>query len=439
MRDGTECSTVSTPCELIFVRYREKAPSWLRRLPLLGVPHTIYTQGDGPMLGVPGVHEELMGTNVGREGYVYLSHLLRHGVRAQQTVFCQMVPQEPKRRLQFLSLGANQSFDLLSSVEELSRKPNLDFMGFTYVWSGIRNLPKHFGMSARDSAYRANGIYRSENSENPLSDAGRTPGVCEYAQWHNKTLGLPVDLDAPFAPGGCFAIDCASARRALTSGVGRRRLEAIRTELSVSSSPLEGFMLERSWPEVFGLFSPRGADSHRKSARSMVRALGCVQTGDAVLLHESNRTQSMCTQGLLSVGRPLKYGQMKYGQIKDPAEKQLKLLDALRSCAPADLNDTTWLARSAEGFCGFTEADTGCQEGSSSGSWTLPAYLWNQGPEGWSRAVFWCLRHCARCDSCRHISVSIQHRDCSWFRECRVLQHNISGLRAYFRSAKFER
>ena len=36
-------------------------------------------------------------------------------------------------------------------------------------------------------------------------------------------------------------------------------------------------------------------------------------------------------------------------QDKESRERQLKLLDALRSCAPAGLNDTIWLARSAEG------------------------------------------------------------------------------------------
>ena len=150
------------PMELVLVRFRETPPDWLHWLPRLGIPHTVYTQGKGPMLGMTGLHEELMQSNVGREGYVYLSHVLRHGARARQTVFCQMVPRETELRFQFRSLGVRQRFDMLSSVAVLSKDPG--FVGLTYLWSGVRTLPKYLGMSARDSANRTKGFYRPHNS-----------------------------------------------------------------------------------------------------------------------------------------------------------------------------------------------------------------------------------------------------------------------------------
>ena len=128
-------------------------------------------------------------------------------------------------------------------------------------------------------------------------------------RWHKATFGKRIRwdlLDVTFAPGGCFAVDATSISRTLSSERHRHRLGAIQDALSTSTSPLEGFMLERSWPEVFGVRA------------SQVRAVGCIQASDIV----SNQTKTACTEGTMGVGRPF-----------SSAQQGQKVLQTLKNCS----------------------------------------------------------------------------------------------------------
>lgn len=168
-------SATLKPCELVLSRYRETTPSWLHGLQD-SIPVSIYTQGNGSLLNISTVNEERMGTNVGREAFVYLTHLLRYGVRAQQTLFCQIHPHDPAESLRYKhsSLGPfeSQHFDYRSTLDALgctdgnptvhvdatlsrlsgnaTLKP-ADFEGLTYLWSGLKAIPKFHGLGRRPS------------------------------------------------------------------------------------------------------------------------------------------------------------------------------------------------------------------------------------------------------------------------------------------------
>jgi FkbM family methyltransferase len=76
-----------------------------------------------------------------------------------------------------------------------------------------------------------------------------------------------------------------------------------------------------------------------------------------------------------------------------------------------------WLKASSVGHCGATEYGAGdCAHGAK-GAWALP---WWEVVD-WHVAAASCLRRCARCAQCRHISVSLQDKDCSWYLRCDAL------------------
>lgn len=61
----------------------------------------------------------------------------------------------------------------------------------------------------------------------------------------------------------------------------------------------------------------------------------------------------------------------------------------------------------------------------ASGAWSLPPNMLRR-PD----ASQWCLEQCANCTNCRHISVSLEQRECSWHAECperHVFSDFISG------------
>ena len=74
-----------------------------------------------------------------------------------------------------------------------------------------------------------------------------------------------------------------------------------------------------------------------------------------------------------------------------------------------------WLGNSSAGHCGYTslEASNDC-EADPQGAFLLSA----EDCVSWSKAVDACLVLCAKCAGCHHISVSLKHRDYSWYRTC---------------------
>ena len=81
-----------------------------------------------------------------------------------------------------------------------------------------------------------------------------------------------------------------------------------------------------------------------------------------------------------------------------------------------------WLRRAQDGSCGQTQDGT---EGSCAfgmqGAFGLnssPTSGLNSPHDAWAAAIKHCLERCRRCERCRYISVSLLHRDCSWFAAC---------------------
>ena len=74
-----------------------------------------------------------------------------------------------------------------------------------------------------------------------------------------------------------------------------------------------------------------------------------------------------------------------------------------------------WLAASSPGYCEKTDNRGDCTSGDK-GAFGLAAEH-----KTWPSAVRACLDICAGCPRCRHISVSPQFSDCSWFSTCKTL------------------
>lgn len=89
-----------------------------------------------------------------------------------------------------------------------------------------------------------------------------------------------------------------------------------------------------------------------------------------------------------------------------------------------------WLSHSANGYCAVSLAGGDCECGEK-GSWSIP----HQSAQSWPAAVAFCAGKCATCARCAHMSVSLVHRDCSWFTSCNHdgLLRDVKG----FRSATF--
>ena len=77
-----------------------------------------------------------------------------------------------------------------------------------------------------------------------------------------------------------------------------------------------------------------------------------------------------------------------------------------------------WLARTSSGHCGVTEegAEGVCDFGDSGSFGSQLGVALHSG--NWSMAAAACLRRCARCSRCRHVSLSLRYADCSWYASC---------------------
>ena len=87
-----------------------------------------------------------------------------------------------------------------------------------------------------------------------------------------------------------------------------------------------------------------------------------------------------------------------------------------------------WLDNSHHGYCDRTSGPGDCEAGEK-GSVSLTAHE----SQSWELAAAACLTRCsASCRRCNFISVSLQHKDCSWFAHCRLnkLSSDPQGFRS---------
>lgn len=88
-----------------------------------------------------------------------------------------------------------------------------------------------------------------------------------------------------------------------------------------------------------------------------------------------------------------------------------------------------WLASTGDGYCAATSPHPANCATDSKGSFKLKLKGSSAESEehNWILAASYCLSLCAACQNCRHITVSLQHRDCSWYRECNELYTDLGG------------
>ena len=88
-----------------------------------------------------------------------------------------------------------------------------------------------------------------------------------------------------------------------------------------------------------------------------------------------------------------------------------------------------WLRAAQRGFCGETDPAvvSDCRT-DAFGAWGLRAAE----AVSWSSAARACVPRCMECANCRFVTISLQHRDCSWFAKCSAgrLQQYIHGFRS---------
>ena len=87
---------------------------------------------------------------------------------------------------------------------------------------------------------------------------------------------------------------------------------------------------------------------------------------------------------------------------------------------------TAWLRASRSGHCGATDSNRGDCVSGNFGNLGLSAFE----ASNWTMAVSACLARCATCARCRHISVSLQHRDCSWYAQCETTHTDVFCFRS---------
>ena len=74
---------------------------------------------------------------------------------------------------------------------------------------------------------------------------------------------------------------------------------------------------------------------------------------------------------------------------------------------------SSWLMHARYGTCGVTGTmDNGCKAGATKGVWKPRRRLSHLG------TITWCLRQCASCQGCKHVTVSHILSECSWFETC---------------------
>jgi hypothetical protein len=89
-----------------------------------------------------------------------------------------------------------------------------------------------------------------------------------------------------------------------------------------------------------------------------------------------------------------------------------------------------WHARARRGYCAVTTGEADCgtgQQGVLAPAVPDALYI-----AGWNAAASACLAACDACARCRYVSVSLKHRDCSWFHSCDLdaLKTGVPGFRS---------
>lgn len=79
------------------------------------------------------------------------------------------------------------------------------------------------------------------------------------------------------------------------------------------------------------------------------------------------------------------------------------------------------------GHCGETSFGEGDCSSGSSGAW----HLGLSARRTWKAALHACATHCAGCWACKHISVSKELGDCSWYARCEVRTQSANGFRSW--------
>lgn len=94
--------------------------------------------------------------------------------------------------------------------------------------------------------------------------------------------------------------------------------------------------------------------------------------------------------------------------------------------------EVKWLSTAVVGQCGFTDqGNNDCNKGDR-GSYELPYFNGTRG--SWKTAVRYCIKQCAACGRCNVISVSVVHRDCSWYYFCDLRHTDANAEGAKFLS-----
>ena len=147
-------------------------------------------------------------------------------------------------------------------------------------------------------------------------------------------------------------------------------------------------------------------------ARAARAARPCDLTGDTLLRAVEDNALDVAlyraAQGLHS--RPLRCAWNGGRSTAEGAK--------LERPAPALVDD--WLRTARGGYCNTTYRAVGChrlgEPLGNKGSWVLsPAQRAN-----WTVAAAACLQLCRGCPSCRFVTISVAHADCSWYRECNL-------------------
>ena len=108
------------------------------------------------------------------------------------------------------------------------------------------------------------------------------------------------------------------------------------------------------------------------------------------------------------------------------AERVLSRMSASSNLLDPAACTSRWLATAAQGFCGKTDLGANCRV-DDKGSWEL------SGAEAssWEAAAAACTSRCSACERCKHVSISLKFKDCSWFFSDRCdLQFSVPSFRS---------
>lgn len=79
-----------------------------------------------------------------------------------------------------------------------------------------------------------------------------------------------------------------------------------------------------------------------------------------------------------------------------------------------------------QGYCDTTDGEGDCEFGTQGVLHIAPSDdVWNR---GWDALAQFCLQLCGKCKRCKWVSMSIDHKDCSWYRSCPRRHYRIPGF-----------